>query len=63
MEHPVYNDTLYGFGKTKIKTDEQVLQSFSLKFTKPFTNEIIELEINPDEKLEKVLKYLKGVQR
>ena len=63
MEHPVYNDTLYGFGKTKIKTDEQVLQSFSLKFTKHFTNEIIELEINPDEKIEKVLKYLKGVQR
>ena len=63
LGYPVYNDTLYGFGKMKIKTDEQVLQSFRLKFTKPFTDEIIELEIKPDEKIEKVLKYLKGVQK
>ena len=61
--HPVYNDTLYGFGKMKIKTDEQVLQSYKLKFTKPFSDEIIELELKPDEKIEKVLKYLKGVQK
>ena len=33
--HPVYNDTLYGFGKMKIKTDEQVLQSYKLEFTPP----------------------------
>ena len=57
--HPVYNDTLYGFGKMKIKTDEQVLQSFKLEFTKPFTEERISLEIQPDEKFEKVLKALK----
>ena len=57
--HPVYNDTLYGFGKIKIKTDEQVLQSFKLEFTKPFTEERISLEIQPDEKFEKVLKALK----
>ena len=37
--HPVYNDTLYGFGKIKIKTEEQVLQSYKLEFTKPFTQE------------------------
>lgn len=57
--HPVYNDTLYGFGKTKVKTEEQVLQAYKLKFTKPFENEIIELEIPMDEKLIKVLNYLK----
>ncbi len=57
--HPVYNDTLYGFGKMKIKTEEQVLQAYKLKFTKPFRNEIIELEIPMDEKLVRVLKYLK----
>ena len=34
--HPVYNDTLYGAGEGKVKTQEQVLQSFYLKFTKPF---------------------------
>ena len=56
--HPVYNDTLYGFGKMKIKTEEQVLQSYKLEFTKPFTNERISLEIPRDEKIEKVLKAL-----
>lgn len=58
--HPVYNDTLYGAGSGKIKTEEQVLQSFYLKFAKPFSPEIIELEIKPDEKLEKVLTYFRN---
>lgn len=56
--HPVYNDTLYGFGKTKIKTEEQVLQSYKLSFPKPFGGELIELEIPSDEKINKVIKYL-----
>ena len=56
--HPVYNDTLYGFGKMKVKTEEQVLQSYKLEFTKPFTEERISLEIPPDEKFAKVEKYL-----
>lgn len=59
-KHPVYNDTLYGAGQGKVKTDEQVLQSFYLKFAKPFSAEIIELEIEPDEKLSKVLKYFRN---
>ena len=60
-KHPVFNDTLYGAGQSKVKTEEQVLQSYYLRFTKPFGDEIIELEIEPDEKITKVLKYLKGL--
>lgn len=60
INHPVYNDTLYGAGQGKVKTDEQVLQSYYLRFTKPFGNEIIELQIEPDEKINKVLKYLRS---
>ncbi len=60
INHPVYNDTLYGAGQGKVKTDEQVLQSYFLRFTKPFEDEIIELEIEPDEKIKKVLKYLRS---
>ncbi len=60
INHPVYNDTLYGAGSGKVKTQEQVLQSFYLRFTKPFDDEIIELEIEPDEKIQKVLKYLRS---
>lgn len=56
--HPVYNDTLYGFGKIKIKTDEQVLQSYKLSFPKPFEGEIISLEIPACEKINKVLRAL-----
>ena len=58
--HPVYNDTLYGFGKIKIKTEEQVLQSYKLEFTKPFSEERIFLKIMPDEKIQKILKALKN---
>ena len=58
--YPVFNDTLYGAGMSKVKTDEQVLQSYYLRFTKPFSDEIIELEIETDEKIKKVLNYLKN---
>ena len=60
INHPVYNDTLYGAGQGKVKTEEQVLQSYYLRFTKPFGDEIIELEIEPDYKIQKVLKYLRS---
>lgn len=58
--YPVFNDTLYGAGQGKIKTQEQVLQSFYLKFAKPFSAEIIELEIPPDEELSRVLTYFRN---
>lgn len=58
LNHPVYNDTLYGFGKIKVKTEEQVLQAYKLEFFKPFSNEIIKLEIPRDEKINKILNYL-----
>lgn len=58
--HPVFNDTMYGFGKVKIKTEEQVLQSYKLKFINPFDNQLIDIQIEPDEKLTKVLQYLRA---
>lgn len=56
--HPVYNDTLYGFGKMKIKTDEQVLESYKLTFPHPFDGEKITIEIPMDEKIQKVVNFL-----
>lgn len=58
MKHPILNDTLYGGGGFKVKTQEQVLQSYKLLFTKPDSNDIIKLEIEPDEKIKKILGYL-----
>lgn len=60
INHPILNDSLYGGGQFKVKTQEQVLQSYKLKFTKPFSNDIIELEIEPDEKIKRVLNYLES---
>lgn len=60
LHHPVLNDTLYGAGQFKVKTQEQVLQAYKLIFTKPFSNDIINLEIPPDEKIIKVLAYLES---
>lgn len=57
--HPVFNDTLYGFGKMKIKTEEQVLQSYKLSFPHPFDGELVSLEIPPDDKITKVLNALR----
>ena len=58
--HPVYNDTLYGFGKVKVNTQEQVLQSYKLEFPHPFDSKIMSFEIDKDEKIKKVLKYLES---
>ena len=62
LHHPIVNDSLYGGGGFKVKTQEQVLQSYKLSFTKPFDNDIIELEIEPDEKIKKVLTYLENLK-
>lgn len=58
LKHPVLNDSLYGGGQFKVKTQEQVLQAYKLTFTKPFSCDTIKLEIEPDEKINKVLRYL-----
>jgi len=60
LNHPILNDSLYGGNGFKVKTDEQVLQSYKLRFAKPFYGDIINLTIEPDEKLTKVLTWLKN---
>ncbi|MBQ4122773.1 RluA family pseudouridine synthase [bacterium] len=58
--HPIVNDSLYTKLPFKVKTIEQVLQSYSLKFTTLKNNDIIELEIPPDVDLEKTLRFLRS---
>lgn len=43
----------------KIKTEEQVLQSYKLSFPHPFDGELVSLEIPPDDKITKVLNALR----
>lgn len=60
--HPIINDSLYNREKFKVKTVEQVLQAYKLQFTALKNNDIINLEIMPDEDIEKVLKYLRSIK-
>ena len=57
--HPVFNDTLYGFGKMKIKTEEQELQSYKLSYPHPIHGELVSLEIPPEDKITKDLNALR----
>ena len=58
--HPIVNDSLYCKSQFKVKTTEQVLQSYSLKFATLKSGDIIELEIPQDDDIQRVLKYLRS---
>lgn len=58
--HPIVNDTLYGGKKLPVKTNEQVLQAYSLKFTTPINDVEHHITINPDDDIMKVLNYLRS---
>lgn len=67
INHPIFGDSLYGaksFQKfSKIKTTEQVLMSYYLKFKHPITGVDMEFKLEEDKwdkDLVKVLKILRG---
>ncbi len=67
INHPIFGDSLYGaksFQKfSKIKTTEQVLMSYYLKFKHPITGMDMEFKLEEpkwDSDLVKVLKILRG---
>ncbi len=62
IKHPIVNDSLYGAEKTKVKTKEQTLQAYDLTFTTPYDNSIINVHLEPDEDIQKVLNYLRSKQ-
>lgn len=58
--HPIVNDSLYNKIPFKVKTIQQVLEAYKLKFAALKNNDIIELEIEQDDDIQKVLKYLRS---
>ena len=60
IHHPIVNDTMYGGSKLPVKTTEQVLQAYSLKFFSLCDNETKHIQINFDDDLEKTLNYLRS---
>ncbi len=61
--HSIVNDSLYNKIPFKVKTTEQVLQAYKLKFATLKNNDIIELEIDIDDDIQKSLKYLRSNQK
>ena len=61
IHHPIVNDTLYGGEKLKVNTTGQVLQAYDLTF-KNMKNETINIKIDYDEDVQKVLTYLKNTK-
>lgn len=62
INHPVVNDSLYTGLKFKVNTTGQVLQSYKLTFAKPDNNDIINLEIEYDTDVQKVLNCLRSLK-
>ena len=59
IKHPVAGDPLYGGGNIKVKLKGQALQAYKLSFIKPSDKEKTVIEIEPDEDIQKMLKYLR----
>lgn len=60
IKHPIVNDTMYGGGKLPVKTQEQVLQAYSLKFLSPSENEQKHITLGCDNDIMKTLNYLRS---
>lgn len=58
--HPVANDSMYGASKLPVKTQEQVLQAYSLKFISPYDFKERTITINYDNDIMKTLNYLRS---
>lgn len=58
--HPIVNDSLYGNIKLPVKTNEQTLQSYSLKFITPYDNTEKSVSIPMDNDIIKALNYLRS---
>ncbi len=62
INHPIINDSLYNKIPFRVKTQEQALQSYFLQFKSVINDDIIKLEIQPDNDIQKVLKYLRSIK-
>ncbi|MBR6162759.1 RluA family pseudouridine synthase [bacterium] len=62
INHPVVNDSLYTGLRFKVTTTGQVLQSYKLTFAKPDNNDIINLELEYDSDVKRVLNCLRSLK-
>jgi len=60
INHPVAGDPIYGGDNIKVKIHGQALQAYKLTFSRPSDKKQIIIELEPDEDISKMLKYLKN---
>lgn len=60
LNHPIVGDDLYG-GKSKFKTEGQMLHAKTLIFTHPKTNEVMEFTVDTPDYFNKILKTLQEI--
>lgn len=60
LKHPILNDKMYGASTLPVKTHDQVLQAFSLKFVSPQDGEEKQVVIDYDDDIIKTLNYLRS---
>lgn len=58
--HPVINDSMYGGARLPVKTQEQVLQAYSLTFISPYDKTEHTVKIEFDDDIIKSLNYLRN---
>lgn len=60
LNHPIVGDDLYG-GKSKFKTDGQMLHAYKLSFVHPKTNKVMEFTADLPDYFQKILKNLQEI--
>jgi 23S rRNA pseudouridine1911/1915/1917 synthase len=60
ISHPVAGDPLYGGDNLKIKLKGQALQAYRLSFFRPSDKKQMVIELEPDDDIKKMLKYLRN---
>ncbi len=60
INHPVAGDPLYGGGNININLNGQALQAYKLSFFRPSDKKRMTIELEPDEDIKKLLKFLRN---
>lgn len=60
LNHPIVGDDLYG-GKSKFKTDGQMLHAHKLTFVHPKTNKLMEFSVDLPDYFQKIIKTLQEI--
>ena len=59
INHPIVNDSVYGYKKQINPTFGQMLHAYTLGFTHPVTHKYLEFKVDPPKEFMEILNYYK----